>query len=315
LSSLEPGLSYTCAALSFLPVPLQIAFLILLFVVGFLGRRQGWLTPAHGGKMLQLVMTVGLPALLIADVSRLPLGTDLLALPALAMVVMLVTMAAAFGVAKAWQLPRPTFGAFVISSMAINNGFLFPFVIVGWGSAAFAQLALFDLGNAIVNCTALYAVAASFGGHSAGPATMLRRMFTFPPLWGLAIALAINLSGWRLPGIVQQVLGTGGRLLLLLVILALGILFDSRIVRTRLVPAAIALRVGLGLLMGWAAVEVLGLEGVTRQVALLGCAAPIGFTVVVIANREHLDRELAASAASVSVLLGLFYVPLALWLL
>jgi predicted permease len=36
---------------------------------------------------------------------------------------------------------------------------------------------------------------------------------------------------------------------------------------------------------------------------------------VVIASREHLNRELTASAASISVLLALAYVPLALWLL
>jgi predicted permease len=50
-------------------------------------------------------------------------------------------------------------------------------------------------------------------------------------------------------------------------------------------------------------------------VVLLGSAAPIGFSAVVIANREQLNRELAASAASISVLLALAYVPLALWLL
>lgn len=298
-----------------LPAPLQIAFLIVLFIVGFAGRRMGWLTPAHGGKMLNLVMTVGLPALFIADVSRLPLNAEAFALPLVAMAVMLITFAVAMLLARAWRLPRASFGSFVISSMAINNGFLFPFVIAGWGSAAFAQLALFDLGNAIMNCTLIYAVAAIFGGHAAGPAAIARRVFTFPPLWGLAIALTLNLSGWRLPDPVPLVLGTAGRLILLLVILALGILFDPRLARGRLVPAAVALRIGLGLALGVGAVELLGLEGLMRQVVLLGCAAPIGFNVVVIANREHLDRELAASAASLSVLLGLIYVPLALWLL
>ena len=57
------------------------------------------------------------------------------------------------------------------------------------------------------------------------------------------------------------------------------------------------------------------LHGLTRSVVLLGSAAPIGFSAVVIANRESLDRERAASAASISVLLALVYVPLALWLL
>ncbi len=75
------------------------------------------------------------------------------------------------------------------------------------------------------------------------------------------------------------------------------------------------LRIGAGLALGFCCVQLFGLEGLTRSVVLLGSAAPIGFSAVVIANREHLNRELAASAASVSVLLALAYVPLALWLL
>jgi predicted permease len=57
------------------------------------------------------------------------------------------------------------------------------------------------------------------------------------------------------------------------------------------------------------------LDGMTRAVLLLGAAAPIGFSAVVFADREGLHREMAASAASISVLLGLLYVPLALLLL
>ena len=122
---------------------------------------------------------------------------------------------------------------------------------------------------------------------------------------------------WRWDhGVVTTVLGTAGRLILLLVILALGILFDPRVARSRIAPTAVLLRIGGGLALALAAIALFGIhDPVTRKVLLLGCAAPIGFNVVVIANREHLDRELAASAASLSVLCGLVYVPLALWLL
>jgi len=300
--------------LSSLPVPLQIGLLVLLFAVGVVSRRAGWLAPVHGGKMLNLVMTVGLPALFISDVSRMELSRDVLVLPAIAASVMLLTGAAAVALGRWWAVPRASFGSLVICSMAINNGLLFPFVIAGWGSEAFGRLALFDLGNAIMQCTFIYGIAAMYGGHSASPMAIARRVFTFPPLWGLALALAINLSGYQLAPVVTQVLGTGGRLILLLVVLALGILFDVRLARSRLVVAAIGLRIGLGFLLGLAAVRILGLEGLVAHVVLLGCAAPIGFNVVVIANREHLDRELVASAASISVLAALIYVPLALLL-
>lgn len=300
--------------MSALPIPVQIGFLILLFAVGVVSRRAGWLAPPHGGKMLNLVMTVGLPALFIADVSRIELQRDVLVLPAIAAAVMLITGVAAVALASWWRVPRASFGALVICSMAINNGLLFPFVIAGWGSEAFARLALFDLGNAIMQCTFIYGIAAVYGGHSASPAAIARRVVTFPPLWGLAVALAINLFGYQLPPAVTSVLGTAGRLILLLVVLALGILFDVRLARSRLVVTAIALRIGFGFLLGLAAVKIFALDGLIAHVVLLGCAAPIGFNVVVIANREHLDRELAASAASISVLAALVYVPVALLL-
>ena len=70
-----------------------------------------------------------------------------------------------------------------------------------------------------------------------------------------------------------------------------------------------------GLLLGLLCVQLFDLTGMTRAVVLLGSAAPIGFSAVVVASRESLNRDLAASAASISVLLGLVYVPLALWLL
>ncbi len=98
-------------------------------------------------------------------------------------------------------------------------------------------------------------------------------------------------------------------------IVALGVLFDARLLRDGRVLAALALRIGAGLLLGFCCVWLFDLEGLLRSVVLLGSAAPIGFSAVVIANREHLHRELAASAASISVLLALAYVPLALWLL
>jgi len=140
-------------------------------------------------------------------------------------------------------------------------------------------------------------------------------VFGFPPLWGLIVALAINVSGYRLPIPVTDVLGIGGRAILLLAVLAVGILFDARRLRSVPVAVAILLRIVLGLLLAALFVEIFGLTGMTRSVVLIASAAPIGFSVMVIANRESLDRELAASAASLSALLALVYVPLALWLL
>jgi predicted permease len=144
---------------------------------------------------------------------------------------------------------------------------------------------------------------------------VLRRVMSFPPLWALMVALLINGSGGQLPDWLVTSLRTVGQLVLLLVIVALGVLFDVRLLKDRRVPAIIGLRMLVGFALGWLCVQVFDLTGMTRSVVLLGAAAPIGFNAVVLSDMEKLNRELAASAASISVLIGLIYAPLALWLL
>lgn len=296
-------------------VELRIALLIALFVAGLVARRRGWLRPPHAGRMLRLVITVGLPALFLADVSRIPLRADLVSLPVSALVIMLVTLAVSLLVGRAMQLSRPEQGAFTLCAISINNGFLFPFVIAAWGQPGFAQLALFDFGHIIGQSTFVYMLAAFYGGHASSFTSILRRALTFPPLWALLAALAINAADVVLPDWIVLPLRVVGQAILLLVIVALGVLFDARLLRDQRVLATVALRVIFGLALGLALAWAFDLEGLTRAVLILGAAAPIGFSAVVFADREGLHRELAASAASISVLLGLVYVPLALWLL
>jgi len=140
-------------------------------------------------------------------------------------------------------------------------------------------------------------------------------MAGFAPLWAVLLALLMNLTGWLLPDEVANALALGGRIILLLVVLALGVLFDVTLLRSARLVYTLALRIGLGVLLAAVCVRAFGLQGSLQSVVLLGGLAPIGFSAVAIANREKLDRELAASAASLSVLLALAYVPLALWLL
>ncbi len=68
----------------------KLAAIALLFLAGALLRRFGWLDARHGARLLRIVATVGLPALIVGTVGRVPLTPALLALPASAAAVMLV---------------------------------------------------------------------------------------------------------------------------------------------------------------------------------------------------------------------------------
>jgi predicted permease len=295
----------------------QIALLLVLFVVGFFARRKAWLGPPQAGVMLRLVLNFGLPAMLISGLSRIGLQREFFALPVSALVVMLVTLGAALLVTRWMHLPRADQGVLVLSAISLNNALLFPFALAGWGPDGFSQLALFDFGHALLQGSLVYVLAAAYGGHGAGVWAILGRLASFPPLWALLAALALNISGLgaAIPAPLLTALGFAGRLIMLLVVVALGVLFDARMLRSSTVYVTLLLRIVLGLLLGLLCVHLFDLTGMTRAVVLLGSSAPIGFSAVVLASRENLNRDLAASAASVSVLAGLFYIPLALWVL
>src|SRR5690606_27660057 len=100
-----------------------------------------------------------------------------------------------------------------------------------------------------------------------------------------------------------------------LILIALGIMFSPRVENLRLALLPVAIRMGLGLLAGVAIAALLGFEGTTFVVVALCSAAPIGFNALTFSSLAKLDTALSSSAVSMSILMGLFYIPLLMVLL
>ncbi|NIR61249.1 MAG: hypothetical protein GWO02_17990 [Gammaproteobacteria bacterium] len=290
----------------------RFAPILLLFLLGVALRRAGIARTEHGDRLLAVVVWVGLPALVLATITRISLEPALALLPLAAIFTILVTAPVVIGLGRALRLPRRTLGAFVIGPLIMNPAVEYPFVLMAWGDAGVAHLALFDLGNAVLVLTAVYGLAHWFGSEAGERSRPLRRVATFPPAWAFVIALVLNLTGVGLPHAAAGVLLEIGRWVVFLVIVAMGIYFDVRLVGSGTLLLAAAVRIGVGGLLGALWILAFDLEGMTRNVVLLGTLAPAGFNTVVFAARENLDRAFASSLASLSVLLGLLYIPLLL---
>ena len=128
----------------------------------------------------------------------------------------------------------------------------------------------------------------------------------------LAAALTANLAEAPIPRNFLHVVLVIGQTLMLLVPLAMGLLVSAHGLRRPEVIVAVALRSLFGLAVGVVLVWLFGLTGSAAAIALIGAAAPIGFTAVVLSAREGLDLDLAASAAAISVFLGSMWIPLAM---
>jgi predicted permease len=290
----------------------RLAAVAALFFVGVLARRAGVARAAHGRWLLNFVFNVALPVLIFGALAGLDFEREHALLPVAAICTSLIGWGAAAIVARRLQLPRPGAGALAMCAMSLNNSMIYPFAALSLGAAAFSQLVMFDMGHAVLVWTVTTVVACRYGGHADDIPVLLKRTLLAPPLWVLCIALALNALDVQLPkDRLHQVLVTG-QAMILLVPLAMGLLVSAAGMRRREVITAVVLRSGFGALVGVTLAWLFGLSGSAAAIAVIGAAAPVGFTAVVLSAREGLDLDLAASAAAISVFLGSLWIPLAM---
>jgi predicted permease len=171
---------------------------------------------------------------------------------------------------------------------------------------------MFDMGHALLVWTVTTVVACKYGGHADDIPVLLKRTLAAPPLLAMILALVSNLAGVPVPRPWLEGALFIGQLLILLVPLAMGLLVSARGMRRPEVIVAVVLRSGLGAILGLMFAWAFQLSGTAAAIAIIGAAAPIGFTAVVLSAREGLDLDLAASAAAISVFLGSVWIPLAM---
>jgi malate permease and related proteins len=299
---------------AFLTEHWRLAAVAALFFLGVVARRARWAGPDQGRWLLNFVFQVALPTLIFGALAGVALVREHALLPVIACLTSLVGWAAAVFLARRFRLPKAGEGAMSLCVMSMNMAMIYPFAALTLSTFAFSQLVMFDMGHAVMAWTFNTVVACRYGGHSGDIPVLLRRSLTAPPLWALAVALALNIGGAPLSrDLLHQILVLG-QSLVLLVPFAMGLLVNAAGLRRPEVATSVVLRSGLGGLLGLTLGVLFGLEGTAAGVAALGAAAPVGFTAVVLSAREGLDLELAASAAAISVFLGSVWIPFAVML-
>lgn len=67
----------------------------------------------------------------------------------------------------------------------------------------------------------------------------------------------------------------------------------------------IAIRMAVGLLIGFGIAYFAGLEGINRNIVIIGASAPTGYNTLVFSSIAGLNEEFAASVVSYSILIGI----------
>lgn len=290
----------------------KILPVILIFFLGFLLKKVKVLSSSDGALFLKLFFYVAIPALIVISVAKMQFSLQLLWLPFISIAIILISYLVSFYLGRCFKLPRASFGVFLLGSLIMNTGFTFPFILALTGEDGLARAAFFDLGNTFLVFTLVYYLACKYGRNENNLSGMAKKFLSCPPLVALIAGLFMCVSHLQLAPVLDQSFKILGNMTVPLMMLALGTYFEPRIVRFGPLVSVIAIRMGLGLLLGLLLVHLVKLEGLNKIVVLVCGAAPSGITTLVFSSIEDMDTEFAASIVSYSTIIGIVAIPLLL---
>ena len=290
----------------------DLAFLLAptfaTFFLGFLFRRFGILDESAVDTLFRLIFNLALPALLLSVLPFADIRQSMLALPLASLAVIALTGGAAALSGRLLRLPPESLGVLYSGAIIMNLGFVMPFVKSFYGDEGLARLFVFDLPNSISAYTLAYALACHNGRSGVRGAAL--KVLSSPPVWALAIGIAMNLLDLRPGPIETGILQSLSSLAIPLLLLSLGASARFAAVRPLHLISGVAVRMLLGLGAGVLLSLLLKLEGLDRAIVIIAASAPAGFNTLTFASLEDLDRSLAATLVTTGMLISLVLVPL-----
>ena len=293
-------------------MPATLQAFLAIFLVSALLRSSGVLTKAHAEQLSTLVFSISLPATILVSLDQITFDAAAWKMPLAASLVTLPLLASSWLLSRLLQLPRPAQGGFLVATSCINSVyFSYPVTLATFGEDGLAQAVLFDLGQTSLTFTVIYGIALWYGTRPSTARPPVVRFLSAPPLWALCLMLTLKAIGLGLPSWVQSLLTPIHLTTTPLASVVLGLSISLSAVRSQfpLAMLGVIVRMGGGLLLGLAAVFVLGLTDVQRAIVILIAAMPSAVNAVVYASEADLDQDLVASIVAISICIGFAVLP------
>lgn len=291
----------------------MLALVLACFAAGLVAQRLVPRSVAAVPWLDHAVLSVTLPALILAKLPDLAVGADLVvpvgaAWGCIALAAGLVLLGAR---RHGWD--RRTTGALLLVTPLGNTTFLGLAMVESLlGKAELTRALAFDqLGSFLGLAVYGAVIAAHWGAGEAGWRSVVERLVRFPAF--VAVLASFGLRVVELPDGLDDALGWLGRLVAPLAMLALGLRF--RVVASTHGRQAVIWCLGTKMVaLPLAVLAVAALAGVRRDPAwsasVLEAGMPPMVTAGVVAARAGLDEELATTVVGVGLLLALITIPL-----
>jgi predicted permease len=221
----------------------------------------------------------------------------------------------AFVIVRAARLDRPTGSAFMLTAAFPNLGnYGLSVVLLAYGQEGVAIGAILLAVQSLYGITLAIFIASS--GHASLPQSV-REVFRQPMIYAVAAALFFNLTQVPVPGFVNSALALPSQAAIPLMLLVLGMTFatTARIERPGLVSVAVVTRLVIGTLVGWALAIALGMDGMARDVMIIGASMPTAVFTILTATQFNTRPRFVSDVVVASTLASIVTVTAVLAIL
>lgn len=276
----------------------------LLIAVGFIFAHWKKISLT---SVTEIIVYLGTPSLVFSSLASKPLYAGDLAILAIG----IIAIYAGVGV-----LIRLYFIIFRFNS----RGFALPVLFMNAGNMGI-PLALFAFGQAGLQRATLLFVMCTFLQYSLGIYILQGRgnwieIFRLPLIYATLAGLSCNLMQIEIPELLLQPIVMLGQATIPIMLISLGYrLHEVESLQWGHAVGGALLRIFGGFAVASIAVNVIGAEGVNRQVLLLYGALPAAVINFILTEKYRQDPGLAASIVVLSTFISVLTIPIVFWVI
>jgi len=276
-----------------------IAPILICAGLGFAWARKGIDYPVE--FVTRAVMNIGAPCLILASFNESEIDVGLLGeITAATLSVMLAILLASVVLIRLLRLKTSTFLPSLLFPNTGNMGL--PLCLFAFGETGLA------LGLTVF--LVVFTLQMSFGILLVAGRGKIRELLKQPVLWATAVAVAMVLGDWSLPGWLANTTGLLGGFTIPLMLITLGVsLADLEVRNWRHSLWFSVARVMGGFGIGVLVAKLFGLEGVERGVLILQASMPVAVFNYLLAVRYGREPGEVAGMVVMSTLLSFLLLP------
>ncbi len=292
-----------------------VVSVFLLLLAGYGARKTGILKPSDTRAVNSIVINLTMPAFIFVSLYRQSIDSAMVKAPAVGIVMEMAVLGLAYLAARILKLDRPTTGGLMLAATFGNTGFLgYPMVGAAFpdDSRAMPSAVMFDeFAMAMIMNSVGVAVAASYAGKCFQWSSLLEFLKT--PLFP-ATVVGLALRNAYIPPVILKTLGFLAAGTVPLAMLSIGLSLSATSLKKYPAPLGVGFLLKMVVLpfLVAAALPLVGVTGIVKQVSILLSAVPTAVISGVIAGRYGANEEFVAGAIFVTTLLSVAVLPVVL---